>query len=242
MRTHTRCGRHARAAAPALALALAVTGPVGAAVAPYTDYDAYLGAIAGLAPEAVEGFDAVTDGTTLADGDSVGTVTFSAFDLFGADLQIVDIAGQTSSANNALETTLGSFVGGDGFSLTFDDPVTAMGLFVITGDSLVTGDLTLSIALGSVDLSPAHVITGQRLEDDFDFTDGTGTNLYFLGLVADAPFTTATLSSSDAASFGFSVDDLRSSTGAAAPLPATAALLLTGLVLPAARRCRRRHG
>jgi hypothetical protein len=232
MRTKTHLPiRNKPALAALIALTLAGSGHALAAPLGITSYSDYQTAIAGLGSETVQGFDGTAANTTLADGDSLGAVTFSAFDLGGADLQVADRQDQTTSNNNALESSFGAFVGLDGFTLTLDQPVTALGLFAITGDILSNGDLTLTIDQGSVALAVADVITGQALVNDFDFTDGSGTNLYFLGLVADTPFSSATLSSVDAA-YSFSLDDLRWSLPKAdAPLPPTALLLLAGLPL-----------
>jgi hypothetical protein len=95
-----------------LAATTLATGAAAAPITPYTDYDAYLAAIAGLAPETVQGFDTASPPQGIDEGTAVGGLGFDAYDLGGAVLQIVDRTDQTSSNGNALETDLGSLVGG----------------------------------------------------------------------------------------------------------------------------------
>lgn len=137
---------------------------------------------------------------------------------------MVERNGASGPNNNALETSLGPFVGADAFSLSFVQPLLAFGLFAFSGDGLWDGDLTLSTDQGSVALAAADLITGQALVDDFDFAEAVDTNLYFLGLTAGTQFQSARLSSFDAG-FTFGIDDLRMS---AVPAPSSA-LLLAGL-------------
>lgn len=223
----------------ALAAGLLAADTAQAAFAPYTDYDAYLTAIAGLGTQTVEGFDAASTPVDIASGTGYGDLAFHGYNLDGQVPRIVAAPGATSSSANALETDGGSFFGGDGFSLTLAAPMRAFGLFVISGDSLTDGDLSLDFGGGSVSLDDDHVIAGLRLWTDFQFVSGTNANLYFLGGIADVDFTGVTLSSADAA-FNFALDDLRYSAAptADAPVPPTALLLLGGLALVRRRRAR----
>jgi hypothetical protein len=219
-----------------LILAALGAGPAGAGPVAVTDFDRYLTLSAGLGPETVVGFDLASTPTDIPEGGSFGTLTFSALDLAGAVPSIVARGGATSSNANALETDFGTFVGGDGFTLTLAAPVHAFGLFVITADTLGDGAVSLSLADIVVESVAANAMVEPRLSTDFDFSPGTNARMYFLGAVSDVLFSTVALNSDVNGSFAFALDDVRYAT----PVPATSALLLAGIVL--LRRAPRRRG
>lgn len=216
-----------------LAAGLLLSGTASAGpITGYTDFDAWRAAVAGLGPEHREGFDGLTAPFDIDDGDTVGGFTFTAFDLGGAILQVADRTGQTSSNANALQTDQGDFVGGDGFAIISNRGLRAFGLFAISADVLLDGDLTLTIAGERVDLLEAAAISGPRLWTEFDFADNTNARLWFLGAIATIPFTEVALTSRQE-TFAFSLDDLRAA--AAVPLPPGWTLLLLGLVVLGSR-------
>lgn len=224
-----------RRIATAGALLAAALGalPVGAAIVPYTDFDAYLADIAALALEQVRDGDSIPAPLTINDGDKLGDVTFADFDMAGDLLQIIDQAGATSSDDNALATNNGALLEESAFSITLNHPVLAFGLFVISADNLIDDNvvLTFGSGLGDVGLAVGDAITGSRLSDEFDFAASTNLSLYFIGGIASTPFSRIAVASDDNGSFNWYIDDLRSSAApTAAPLAPTLALLVPGLL------------
>jgi len=170
-------------------------------------------------------FDALAVGTIIASGDTLNGATFS-YTLLPAlpgdpDPSImVDTGFGTTSPNNYLGTDDGSgaFVGGDEFTITFDQTIHAVGLYVISADLIFANDFTITTS------------SGQNVSNTvgFDVVLADG-NAFYLGLIEDdfsQGFDSITLSSADFG-FLFNVDDI---TVSPVPLPAAMWLMGSGLL------------
>jgi PEP-CTERM motif len=123
-----------------------------------------------------------------------------------------------------------AFLAGDAFTMTFSQPVNALGLFIITSDLLSAGDLKLSLSMGS---SVFNVASPQTTLSD-------GGQVYFLGLTSpSASFTSATIASGLSASeescnecFLWNADNITTAT-VHASVPEPSASVLLGLSLGA---------
>ena len=219
------------------------TGSLGrAALSTYTNVSDFDAAVAsGFLPIDDLNFDSLVSGSTIASGSTVQGITFT-YTLGGGafDMQVGSTFDTTSAPNYLGTTGDDAFLSGDSFTMTFAQPESAVGLFVISGGIDFAGDYTLSIAEGSVDNS-----------DSTDSTFGTlgdGGAVYFLGLVETDPtkeFTSATFSSLAALGIPFNVDDIVTTSVRTGPPPvpdtaSTVALLsgvLAALVPLRRRRC-----
>jgi hypothetical protein len=175
-----------------LALLLALS--TDAAAQAFTTRAAFNAALPGAG--STNGFDTVTAGTTVASGGSAAGVTFTYN--FGGTLLKVTSAYPAVSGANALGTADADiFQDGDNLALSF--PATnALGLNIITKETLQNGDLSLSA--GGSTASIASIQIQQTLSD--------GSNVYFLGVVnATTAFTTATLSTVGGGYFFYNLDD-----------------------------------
>lgn len=206
---------------------------VGAAFFTYTDSDAFDTAITGFT-RSTEHFDAALPGTTVADGGSVGGITFD-YSFSGYELAITDgdefggtLPAPTTSPSNFLAATIDDLlVGGDDVSFTFA-PANAIGLFVISAEeadtTLFDDDLTLNVA-GESALLDVHAPARDL---------GGGNFAYFLGMINDsATFTSASLTAAAPAvdSITYVVDDITLAiVPTSIPAPASLLLLLTGLI------------
>jgi hypothetical protein len=110
-------------------------------------------------------------------------------------------------------------IAGDEFSMGFDRPVNAFGMFFITSDPMWAGDIELQTDAGSV---TPDVIEGALLPD--------GGLTYFFGMTSTDAFSSVDLIfNPDAAeAFIYSVDDITTAS-AAVPLPGGIWLLGSGL-------------
>ena len=210
--------------------------PLNAAFVSYSsqaDFFADISAL-GLATPQTLNFDSMAAGTTIPGGGTVEGVTFT-YALDGYDI-LVDSGFSTTSGSNyiGVDDGSGAFLFGDKFTMTFDQPVHAVGLYVIAEpDAALAGDFVLIAGAGSGFVSNAGV-PAQFL------TDG---DAYFLGLIqndTNPGFSKATLSPTfvpDPAEewFAFTVDDI---TTAPIPLPPTVLLILSGVVILAGLRRR----
>lgn len=196
---------------------------VSSANAATTSYDSqadYLSALGGAAITTYN-FDALTAGTLIASGDTLNGATFS-YSLSGPGNPsiLVDDISDTTSPNNYLGTNDGSgaFVSGDGFTITFDQTMRSIGLYVISADLIFSDDFTITTNSGQS--------VGNTATSDVTLTDG---DAFFVGLIEDdfsLGFDSITLSSQDFG-FLFNVDDI---TVSPVPLPAAVWLFGSGLL------------
>lgn len=178
----------------------------------------FLSALGGT--EITQDFEGLTAGNTIADGETVDGATFSY--ALGPDAPsiLIDNSFDTTSPDNYLGTDDGSgaFVGGDAFTITFDETMHAIGLYVISADLILGSDFTITTSSG-LSVSNTTVV-------DVILSDG---DAYYIGLIEDdfnLGFDSITLSSFDA-SYLFNVDDI---TVAPVPLPAAVWLFASGLL------------
>lgn len=180
----------------------------------YFAQDSFLNALSNVV---THDFDSTTAGTLISSGDTLNGATFS-YSLIGSGSAsiLVDNVFGTTSATNYLGTDDGSgaFVGGDSFTITFDQTIYAIGLYIISADLIFPGDFTITTNGGQ---SVSSVATS-----DVTLVDGEA---YFLGLIESdlsLGFDSITLTST-VAGYLFNVDDI-----SIAPVPLPAAFWLFG--------------
>lgn len=175
------------------------------------------------------GFDSVATPYVVADGIAFDGLTFNYSFSGDVQLQISDFFA-TTSGPNSLGTDDGSATlqDGDSFSISFAAR-SAVGLYLITADSLVNGDLQLTVGSDAALLDASAV--QQTLPDN--------AKVYFLGLLNNSDtFSLATLTThGGGGAFTFNVDDV---VLASATVPEPAFILpVTASLLLATRHCRR---
>ena len=184
----------------------------------FTSEAAFLAAIAGL-PQETQDFESILD-LVIFDGDTVDGITFEYTTTFGEDLMVSDQF-DTTSGENALGTNFGigtdeTILGGDGFKMTFDQGIVALGLFGIFSDVLQADDFTLTIIPGGGSVSNTTVAPTAL---------GDGGLPYYLGIIDTDGFTMAEVTTSGQF-FAYTVDDITTAT----PEPGTLMLLSSGLL------------
>lgn len=172
-----------------------------------------------------DGVDTSGGPVPLASGSSLGGVTF-AYDFGGVSLTVTDVYDTTSPAN-FLGTDDGDVLQ-DGDNITFSFSArTGFGLFVISGDALLDGDVELTIGSETVSL-----IAGDQ---QGTLSDGSG--YWFVGLLSDdgSTFNSISLNTlGGGGAFLYNVDDLvltkaGTTSTPVVPEPTTLALGLFGL-------------
>jgi hypothetical protein len=215
----------------ALVAGLWLSSFAAAAPTAFTSKAAFDAAIAGMtAPQTVD-FESSSAGDTFASGTGTGGLTFVYAIAGPSTLQVSSTFGTTSGLNYlGLDNPDTAFYLGDSVTIAFNRTVHAVGLYVIAGSDAQAGDITLSIAGGSV--------ANSAIADTL-VSDGQA---FYLGLVDSAAgFTSATVSGTLIANafLAFTVDDITSAVSVV-PEPASWGLLLAGLAtLPLAARRRR---
>ncbi len=185
--------------------ALAFVGTAHSAVMTYTDPAAFYAALPGVGPSSTLDFESQTTGVPVLSGDTLDGITFTytIFDDPPPDTldMIVSSGFDTTSGSNYLGTDNGDdeiFKSGDKFTMSFGGTYKAIGLFVVTTDSLIDGDFELTAG--------AALALNSATEEE---TLGDGGIVYFIGLIDDDGFTTATLESFDDVGFyEYNVDDI----------------------------------
>lgn len=142
-------------------------------------------------------FDRLPSGTTIENLASAGGITFR-YDFDGLAMKVTHLYATTSAPNFLGTVDGGMFHDGDDFTLAFP-PGRAIGLFFITADPLLDGDITVSAA-GK---------TAALVADDVHATLSDGSRVYFLGIVDNqAAFTDARVEALPGGFFLYNIDDI----------------------------------
>jgi hypothetical protein len=211
-----------------VAAVIALTCAFGAQAAPvsFMDRAAFDLAVAGLnkAVTTTLNFDSLTAPSLIASGDVLDGISFS-YNLGSVSLQVTDGADTTSSPNFLSTNDSGVLQDGDDITLGFGAR-NAIGLYVMSLDSLIDDDFRLTVGTYSTSL------TTEKLHS----TLADGTSVYFLGIVdATSTFTSASITTSHDGYSGYflwNADDIVTAV-AQVPEPETWAMLLAGLGLVA---------
>jgi hypothetical protein len=177
---------------PLFALACGVTQAEPTA---FADQSSFAAALPGQAR--VLDFDHLDPGTTIEDAATAGGITFK-YDFDGLSMKVAHLYATTSSPNFLGTADGGMFHDGDDFTLLFE-PGSAIGLFFISADPLVDGDIKV-IAAG---------VTASLQAQDVHDTLPDGSRVYFLGIVdTQAPITSARVEALPGGFFLYNVDDI----------------------------------
>ena len=142
-------------------------------------------------------FDHLAPGTTIEDAATAGGITFE-YDFEGLSMKVTHLYATTSSPNFLGTADGGMFHDGDDFTLFFE-PGNAIGLFFISADPLVDGDITVT----------AGGVTAALVAQDVHDTLADGSRVYFIGIVnAQAPITEARVEALPGGFFLYNVDDI----------------------------------
>ncbi len=183
----------------------------------------FLGALTGTT--STLDFESQSNGDTVATGGSFGGIQFD-YNINGGN-DTMRVTNAYDGPSGALSNTLGldnldqAFQDGDGFDMSFDPNTTGVGMYVITSDVLLAGDVTLTTAEGSVSNTLTHTVLGD------------GGLAYFVGFTAGNAFDMATLSflNDQQVHFVFNLDDITTDVQqAVVPEPATMILFGSGLL------------
>lgn len=142
-------------------------------------------------------FDGLPSGTKIENAASADGITFR-YDFDGLAMKVSHLYATTSAPNFLGTVDGGMFHDGDDFTLAFP-PGRAIGLFFISADPLLDGDITISAA-GK---------TAALVADDVHATLSDGSRVYFLGIVDDQrAFTDARVQALPGGFFLYNIDDI----------------------------------
>ena len=196
----------------------------------YNTQASFFTAVSGLGTVSTQNFDTTPALTTFSDGDSIGQITFNNF--IGLDLIVATGLVTTSSPNYLGVVGDELFHALDPWGLTFASPVFAVGMYFITADELLAGDIVLRT---NTDLTASNSATA-------DVTLGTD-RAYFVGLTSNTVFSSIQVQygvSSDV--FTYNIDDITTVATAAVPEPSSMLVLTcAALVILSMQRKRLRR-
>ena len=178
---------------------LVLSVSANAAIITYTDEASFLAALPG--PASTLNFDSTAAGTLIPTGNSLDGVTFT-YSISGLDMKVVNVFDTTTPTNYFGLDDLGNYdllIAGDTFTITFDNPVSAFGIYFISGDPLVAGDIILATPVGTA----SNSATIDRSMPD-------GGVAYYIGLISEQSFTSVDIQFSPDAveTFLYDVDDI----------------------------------
>lgn len=189
----------------------------------FTDSAAFNTAISSYSNSTLN-FDSSVAGSLIADGGTLGGITFNYPTLasFGVTMQIIT-GSPTTSGLNFLGTDDGDlFQAGDGFSLSFAASH-AIGMFFISADEMFDDDIALTVNSTTAFLKVSDAIALDAVN-----------NAFFLGIVDDTnTFNSVEVSSvSCGGCFLYNVDDITTATtpSSSVPTPSVIWLLVAGLI------------
>lgn len=182
----------------AIAVGVMFAGPAGPAFAEpvvFSDHAEFTAALP-TAPRILD-FDQMAPGETIADAATAGGITFN-YDFEGLAMKVAHLYATTSAPNFLGTGDGGMFHDGDDFTLTFE-PGSAIGLYFISADPLIDGDIKV-IAGGAT-----AALDARRVQH----TLPDGSRVYFLGIVdTEAPITRARVEALIGGFFLYNVDDI----------------------------------
>jgi hypothetical protein len=163
----------------------------------FTDKAQFDSAIAGLT-QGVEDFEGVTSGTEFIPGSSIGWITFT-FSIPG-NLIVANDWDATSGENYLGVAGDRTFLSGDTLDLTFDQPVHAVGLYVMGSP----GDIHEN------DIELADTDTLVQNSSTLDLILPNSGEAFFIGFVDNSfiPHTSVSLISNAMAGYEFQLDDI----------------------------------
>jgi len=213
---------------PAVLLPALLVASTSHAITSFTtaaDFEASLPSTPGIGRVDFEG---LSPGSLLPSGTSIGGITFT-YSIDGLTMRVTDRF-DTTSPRNSLGLTGGddAFLDGDPFTLTFDQPLFALGLSFITSDPVLPGEIQIVTSEGTV--------LGSGVPEEVLADGGI---VYFLGLTGGSVSSALIDFAADGeVNFVYNVDDI------VTQVPEPWTLLLAGagvIALGAWRRHTRRQ-
>lgn len=199
---------------------MGLVGTANAATVTFTDQSSFLSSLSGSS--STLDFESQSSGSLINSGDTLGGITFSySIGPPPIDMMVTNDFLTTSGSNYLGLDDAGNynlFIAGDTFTMTFDTPQNAIGMYLVSGDVLFENDVSITTSSGSAFNS-----------DVVNITFGDGGFAYYIGLTSDTAFSSATLQFDTAAegAFLYSIDDI---TVSAVPVPAAVWLFASGLI------------
>jgi hypothetical protein len=183
------------AAAGLAIVAVGTWGTLNAEPVTFADQAEFTAALP-TAPRVLD-FDRMVAGTTIPDAATAEGITFS-YDFEGLAMKVAHLYATTSAPNFLGTVDGGMFHDGDHFTLKFA-PGSGIGLFFISADPLIDGDI--KVRAGGVTASLVASAVQETLPD--------GSRVYFLGIVdTEAAISQARVEALPGGFFLYNVDDI----------------------------------
>lgn len=199
-------------------LALVPLGRAEAAIISYTSSAAFLAAAGGSV--VTETYEGLAVGTIILDGTTVNGISYDSFPA-GKDGRIDNLYNRIGTRSlAAAPPASGFFIAGESVTVSFPFAVDAVGIFFNVASSPLN-TLQVQTAAGTAGNGAAYDVT----------------TLYFVGLISDVPFASATFAGLPGIASGFNLDNL--SYRAAVPEPTGLAFLGLGIAAIVRARARR---